>query len=106
MTQINEREDQANGVQNSGNISTVAWDAVPDLGLWRPLGNKVIEKVVDVMSISCKKMHSIMLQFKMSRSLYNHVAAAPTAINNTSYLIKLLSTDQACFYLCVEQSQR
>ena len=54
--------------------------------------------LIDVMSI--KSMHSIhMLQFKMSRN----VAAAPT---KQHFVPKLMSTDQACFYVCVEQSQR
>ena len=52
---------------------------------------------VDVMSI--KSMHSIhMLQFKMSRN----VAAAP---KKNHCVPKLLSTDQACVYVCVEQSK-
>ena len=53
---------------------------------------------VDVMSI--KSMHSMhMLQFKMSRN----VAAEPT---KQPLVPKLLSIDHACFYVCVEQSQR
>ena len=35
-----------------GGVLLYVKDTVPDLGLWRPLGNDVIEKVVDVMSIS------------------------------------------------------
>ena len=46
--------------------------AAPDLGLWRPLGNNVIENSSTSRAYQlndCKNMHSIMLQFKMSRNV-------------------------------------
>ena len=43
--------------------------AAPDLGLWRPLGNNVIENSSTSRAYQlndCQNMHSIMLQLKMS----------------------------------------
>ena len=46
--------------------------AAPDLGLWRPLGNNVIENSSTSRAYQlndCKNMHSIMFQLKMSRNV-------------------------------------
>ena len=46
--------------------------AAPDLGLWRPLGNNVIEYSSTSRAYQlndCKNMHSIMLQLEMSRNV-------------------------------------
>ena len=62
--------------------------AVPDLGLWRPLGNNVIEKSSTTWAYQlndCKNMH--MLQFKC-KGMYNCV----TNSNNTLYLSYCLQT--------------
>ena len=47
-------------------------EPAPDLGLWRPLGNNVIENSSTSRAYQlndCKNMHSIMLRLKMSRNV-------------------------------------
>ena len=61
----------------SGDVSLlfdyiVTIEAAPDLGLWRPLGNNVIENSSTSRAYQlndCKNMHSIMLQLEMSRNV-------------------------------------
>ena len=53
-------------------LSSILGHPAPDLGLWRPLGNNVIENSSTSRAYQlndCKNMHSIILQLKMSRNV-------------------------------------